>query len=133
MTDVSIGEKEKVQILLAEYSSLRSEINARMSSIYQVAAIVAVTMIWLLNQNFGPTLVVGWALALIGLFLCGWALTRDCVRAALRVRELEREINRRANDHLLVWECEWGGQTSSIWSNRLLYAFLRLNRPPYLN
>ena len=42
-----LGEKERIQILLTEYASLRAEINARISSIYQVAAIIALITTWL--------------------------------------------------------------------------------------
>lgn len=33
-----VTEKERIQILLAEYTSLRTEINARMTSVYTVAS-----------------------------------------------------------------------------------------------
>jgi hypothetical protein len=131
MTNGDIGAKEHIQILLAEYNSLRSEINARMSSVYQVVAITAVVAVWLLQQRFGMRLYLGVAAAAVGLALCAWALMRDCVRAALRVKQLEREINRRAGEHLLVWESEWGGQTSSLWALRVLHILLGVNRPPY--
>jgi hypothetical protein len=130
MVDTGIGEKERVQILLAEYTSLRSEINARMTSVYTVASFTAGIVIWLLQQQAG-SLYLGLAAAGIGLTLCAWALMRDLVRTALRVREIEAEVNRRAGERLLVWETEWGGQTSSLWGGRLLRKALHLNRPPY--
>jgi hypothetical protein len=132
MTDSGIGEKEQIQILLAEYSSLRSEINSRITSVYQVAAIAAVAAAWLLQQTLGARFFIGVALTIIGLSLCAWVLIRDCIRASIRVQELEKEINRRAGDRLLVWETEWGGNKASpLWRNNIIHILLRLTRPPY--
>jgi hypothetical protein len=131
MTDNTIGEKERIQILLAEYNSLRSEILARTTSVYQVAAISALAAIWLLQQQIGKRLLVGGTLAVIGLSICAWVLARDSMRAALRVQELEKEINRRAGEHLLVWDNEWGGMTTTLWGSRTIRILLGLNRPPY--
>jgi O-antigen ligase len=131
MTENAIGEKERVQILLAEYSSLRAEILARTTSVYQVAAISALAAIWLLQQPFGKRLLVGGILAVVGLSICAWVLARDSMRAALRVQELETEINRRAGEHLLVWDNEWGGMTTPLWGSRIIRSILGLNRPPY--
>lgn len=129
-----IGEKERIQILLSEYTSLRSEINTRMSSVYTVASITAAVVIWLLQrEDADRALYLGLAASIAGLFICAWTLARDLVRAALRVKQIERDINRRAGEKLLVWESEWGGQTSSLWRARMLHSVLGLNRPPYSN
>ena len=131
MTDQTIGEKERIQILIAEYSSLRSQLIARTTSIYQVAAILAIAAIWLLQQQIGMMLWMGGGLTVIGISACAWCLARDCMRAALRVRELENEINRRAGERLLVWDSEWGSMNERIWSSRITHTVLGLNRPPY--
>jgi hypothetical protein len=133
MMDEKIEQKDRIQILLAEYGGLRSEIHARSSSIYQVATIAALILIWLLQQQIGMRLFLGATAAMLGLLLCAWALTRDLVRAALRIKQIESDINRRAGEELLVWETKWGGQTSTLWSARLLRIILGLNRPPYSN
>jgi hypothetical protein len=131
MSDTGLGEKERLQVLLAEYSSLRSEINARMTSVYTVASFSAAVVIWLLQQDAGHRLYLGLAAAVVGLSICAWTLTRDLVRTALRVKQIELEVNRRVGERLMVWETEWGGQTSSLWGDRLLHTILHLNRPPY--
>src|SRR5579862_4409121 len=131
MPDNAVREKEWIQILLAEYNGLRAEINARMSSVYQVATITALVAVFLLQQQDRTRLGLGLLAGALGLGICAWAIARDLVRAALRLKELEREINALAGRHLMVWETEWGGQTSSLWSARILRILLRLNRPPY--
>jgi hypothetical protein len=131
MTDTGLGDKERLQILLAEYGSLRSEINARMTSVYTVASFAAAVVIWLLQQVDPARIYLGLVAAVVGLSLCTWALMRDLVRTALRVKQIEMEVNRRAGERLMVWETEWGGQTSLLWSGRVLRKILRLNRPPY--
>jgi hypothetical protein len=131
MTDEKIGEKEKIQILLAECNSLRAEINARISSSFTVYSIAAAVFVWLLGQQFGTSLLIGSLLAAVGLTALAVAIIHDCVRAALRVMQIEREINKRANERLLVWETYWGGQAGGAWRSSRLRKLLRLDRPPY--
>jgi hypothetical protein len=109
MAEDQIGQKEKITILGLEYNALRSEINARTSSIYQVVGILAAVTVWALTQSLNAGLIGGLALAVIGIATCAWFLTRDIVKASFRVQDLEREINRRAGETLLVWENEFGG------------------------
>jgi len=65
MSESAIGQKERIQILLTEYASLRSEINARMTSVYQVAAVTAVAVTWLLQQTDSSTLYRGLWVAVV--------------------------------------------------------------------
>jgi hypothetical protein len=125
MANEQFGEKEKIQILALEYSSLRSEINVRNSSIYQVAAVFGLVSVWILSQPWGTKLLIGGCLALIGFFICGWFITRDSIKAAIRVQDLEQEINRRAGEKLLVWESELGGLPHGYWQFRYFFRLLR--------
>ena len=114
MNESQIGEKEKITILGWEYSSLRSEINVRNASIYQVAAVFAAVMAWMLQQNFGPRAFIAAFLAIAGFGTCVWFLARDSIKASMRVQDLEDEINRRASEKLLIWENELGGYHHGI-------------------
>src|SRR2546429_9833436 len=104
MSNGELGEKEKIQIRLAEYNTLRAEIIARTTNAYQVWGLIAVVVIWILQQPIGLTLAIGVTLAVVGLSFGLWSLTRDVIRAGIRVQEIEREINDRAGEKLLVWE-----------------------------
>jgi hypothetical protein len=103
-----------------------------MTRVYQVATMTALVLIWLLQQkDGGAPFYLGLTAAIVGLSICAWTLARDLGRAGIRVKQIEREVNRRAGERLLVWESEWGAQTSPIWGTRLMHRILRLNRPPY--
>jgi hypothetical protein len=99
---------EKVRILLAEHSALRSEIVARMGHVYQVMTVlVAGTAILIglkqLVQWFYPLLVILVVLAVVAF----WYVNRDIWKAAARLREIEIDVNDRAGEDLLVWENLW--------------------------
>jgi hypothetical protein len=121
MAETGIGEREKIQILLSEYSSLRSEINSGISSSYQVVSIGTFLMAWLLQQQeIGPRFWIGVCIIVVGASYCGRLLAYDVVNAATRVQELESEINRRAGEKLLLWENERGGLNLSYWRGLFL-------------
>jgi len=41
-----------------------------------------------------------------------WLISRDSAKVAKRVRELEKDINCRAGETLLVWETLWGREVT---------------------
>ena len=128
MSNGELGEKEKIQIRLAEYNTLRAEIIARTTNAYQVWGLIAVVVIWILQQPVGSTLAIGVTLAVVGLSFGLWSLTRDVIRAGIRVQEIEREINDRAGEKLLVWENERGGLSERPFDSNRIPSFFRLKR-----
>ena len=115
MTHQAIEQKDKIQILLAEYASLRSELNARITSMYVVAGWTTVAIIWLLQQEYTKSFWLGLTIWAIGTVYSARILVHDMANAGRRAREIENEINRRAEEKLLLWENELGGLTSSYW------------------
>lgn len=115
MSDPQIGEKEKITILTLEYNSLRSHINARVTSMFQLGAVFIALATLLLKQasDTNSFLIMSLliASAIIGLFI----LWHDMANAGRRVQQLETEINRRAKEKLLIWENELGGLTKGYW------------------
>jgi hypothetical protein len=111
-----LAEEEKIRVLLAEYSSLRSEIVARLGHAYQLMAVgTAVLAAIAALQPNRPLLygIVGFVLAV---FLIGcWFVYKDLYKLGHRVREIEHDVNRRAGEHLLVWESLWGGLATGLW------------------
>jgi hypothetical protein len=97
---------EKVRILLAEHSALRSEIVARMGHVFQVAAVGATGVAILIGLNKLPSLYAILAILLV-LAVALWFISRDIWKAAERLREIEIDINDRAGEDLLVWENLW--------------------------
>jgi hypothetical protein len=110
-----LGERERVQILLAEYASLRSETNSRIASMYQSGGWAAAITLWFLTQEFNLRLVIGLVIGLTAIIYAIRMLSFDLVNAAHRVRQLEQEINRRAGTNLMVWESELAGLNKEYW------------------
>jgi drug/metabolite transporter (DMT)-like permease len=120
MAETSVGERERIQILLAEYTSLRSETNSRISSSYQVVGIGTALIAWLLQQPIGARFWIGVCVILVGALYCGRVIAYDTMNAAKRVRELEIELNNRAGEKLILWESERGGLNASYWRGLFL-------------
>jgi len=116
---MAFSEEEKVKILLQEYASLRSEILTRINNMYQLIAISAALVIWITRQSmsvgFSVAFVAGVVAAVIVVAFFFWTISRDIAKAARRLRELEKDINCRAGETLLVWETQWGGAVVGYW------------------
>jgi hypothetical protein len=115
------GQKERIQILLAEYASLRSEINARISSSYTVTGIGTALAVFVIQQPIGTTFWIGLFMIIVGVAYCSRMLGYDAANAGRRVREIELDINKRVGEKLLVWESERGGLNASYWKAALLF------------
>jgi hypothetical protein len=102
---------DKVQALLFEYNSLRSEIMQRNSVFNQYcvisvpASVAAVTVVYTAFPPLGIVLF----LTICGLlYIVLRIIEFDTLAAAERVRELEAQINEMAGERLLVWETDHG-------------------------
>jgi hypothetical protein len=107
------SEKDKVMILLHEYDKLCQEIHNRTSSGFQLLAVGAVVFVWIISQQRLDGHL--WSVIVVSAIIlsCGtWMVFRDIKKAATRLRELEKDINRRAGEELLVWETRWGGDVT---------------------
>jgi hypothetical protein len=123
-------EAEKIRILLAEHASLRAEIVARMSHIYQMIGfgITAILLLVTLASTLASTLVSLWRISWISwsmialvvfivfVFAFGmWWFVAGSLLCAQRIREIELDVNDRAQEDLLIWENLWGsGATGSF-------------------
>lgn len=123
-----IGQREKLQILLAEYTSLRSEINSRISSTYSAVAVLILLIVFVLQQNVGFKFYIGLFIAVVGTGICGRILAYDTFSAARRVQEIEAEVNRRAKEKLLIWETERGGLNAVRWRSATFASRIKFRR-----
>src|SRR5262245_32997097 len=110
-----MGESQKITILLAEYNTLRNEVIAARANVAQAIGLVAVVLMGILGLIYssnGP----GDPRILKFIFVCaagylGFTLwwnegnTRTFTR---RLREIERDVNKRAGERLLLWETKFG-------------------------
>jgi hypothetical protein len=103
-----LTQNDKIQILLQEYSTLRAELVANGTKLFQMAALTGALLTWTISRPLDKRF---WIAALIGgggLFWLGFVLIKDTRKLARRVADLERDINGRAGEELLVWESRWG-------------------------
>ncbi|MFA6054721.1 MAG: hypothetical protein WC769_05025 [Thermodesulfovibrionales bacterium] len=103
----------KIQILLQEYSTLRSEILSRTNNMYQLIVGAPTVLIFILQNKSHFWILFAILVAVSCLF--SWLISRDISKAARRLRRLENDINFRAKDHLLEWETRWGGNVTGYW------------------
>jgi hypothetical protein len=122
-----LGEKEKAQILLSEYNSLRMEINERISNAFQVGAIGVATLALCSQLGMATTHVM--TVLILGIAGLLWIIFHNFLNAGLRVRELENSLNERAKEKLLVWENELGGLAVTGWWLDFLVMMFKLNSP----
>lgn len=112
----TLNNMGKIQVLLHEYATLRQEIITRTTHGFQLVAAGAVVLVWVMTrQELNVQFWFGAAIAILVVLIAIWFIIRDIGKAAKRIRELEKDINRRAGEELLVWETYWGGAVTGFW------------------
>lgn len=110
--DDKIGTKEKIQILLAEYNTLRAEILQRNTVLNQFLIFSIATMLGLVGglavaEKFAVS--IGSFVLLTCMIVVVFRIVMsDTRRVANRIRQLEARINGLAGEKLLEWESEHG-------------------------
>src|SRR5271168_653778 len=102
---------DKVQTLLFEYNSLRSEIMQRNSVFNQYCVIsvpASVAAVSVVTSAFPPLGIVLFLVICCLLYVVFRIIEFDTLAAAARVRELEAQINEMAGERLLTWETDHG-------------------------
>jgi hypothetical protein len=145
----SEDKKSKINVLLAEYNTLRGEAIARSGHRFNLMAIgvaaatffVGSLLIWIDRVRAQPLPERGVsALLLATVFIGGawffWYVSRkswaELEKAVNRVREIELQINELSGEDLLVWENLHGGAKIgySVNAKRLERIHLADPRPP---
>lgn len=108
----SLGNEERIDILLEEYKTLRTEILQRHSAIMQFISIVGTGLGAAIAFAFVHKALPAAAATLVTLlFAIGsgllW-LDNDLRLLSARIQEIEDKVNRLADDRLLVWETTRG-------------------------
>jgi hypothetical protein len=112
MDEQPLGKKDKISVLLAEYSTLRAEAQQRLTLLVQCTAIAITVLVALMGvaitQPQFPSLyyLFGVSLALylgvVGL------IHKNVYDVSTRLCELDEEINDLAGERLLKWETDQG-------------------------
>jgi len=120
-----MSTNDKVLTLLAEYSSLRSEIMQRNSVFNQYcvisvpASVAAVSFAYTAYPPAGISLF----LVICGLLYVVFRIIEfDTLAAAARVRVLEKKLNEMAGERLVTWETDCGLNTIG-YHDRFRYIF----------
>jgi cyanate permease len=121
------NERLKIEILLHEFRNRQEELISRYNAQFQAIGAVAIILggfIAAIATNvlpkspWVPSLMIFAFVVFVALFL--WA-DNDISKAARRMREIERDINSRVGEDLLIWEIKraWGGGLMQITINAL--------------
>jgi hypothetical protein len=105
------GNLQRINILLKEYDTLRSELQQRTAGGFALVGIVVASVGWVLSQtlahHYYTSAVIGVAF-FVSLFLGPRFMNAQTRRCAERVQRIEKRINSLAQDDLLEWESRWG-------------------------
>jgi hypothetical protein len=103
-----LSARDKIQILLAEYNTLRAEVLMRGGTALQVTAIAAALLALLLQRDTDLRFWLGFGVLVCGVVTFTWIIAGNIGKLAGRIRELEQDINTRAREPLLCWETKHG-------------------------
>jgi hypothetical protein len=108
--DQGVGEREKIQIQLSEYNTLRSEILTRTNHGFQIASIgIALAGLLLQKKEFDWPFWVALIILIVGIGTLLLFTIGIIGQAARQVQKLEASVNRRAGEILISWETVYGG------------------------
>lgn len=104
----TLSQKDKIQILLQEYNTLRAELVVNGNKTFQLLSLGGALFVLIISRPLDVRFWTALVAALVGISYFSFVVMRDIRRLAKRVRELEHDINRRADEELLIWESRWG-------------------------
>jgi len=120
-----MSTNDKVLTLLAEYSSLRSEILQRNSVFNQYCVIsvpASVAAVSFAYTAYPPAGIILFLVICTLLYVVFRIIEFDTLAAAARVRTLEAKLNEMAAERLITWETECGLNTVG-YRDRFRYIF----------
>src|SRR5438045_7232209 len=84
-----LSQKDKIQILLQEYNTLRAEIILNGNKTFQLLALVGALFVLVISRPIDARFWIALVAAFIGIFCFSFTIMRDIRRLAKRIRELE--------------------------------------------
>lgn len=103
-----MDEKDKVQILLKEYDSLRAEILQRIGHRFAFLSLIGAVGVYAFftATDLSVYQIVVLMISALALFGVWWQLGNLIARCSKRIAEIEKAINSVAGEPLLRWEHE---------------------------
>ena len=127
VSEDNLTKRDKSQILIAEYNTLRAEILQRSSWQIQMWTVAGAQVVVILGfAIIYSHIYAGVIMLCITTLIVGWSLLyndQDMRIIAHHVRALEVQINALADDELLSWERERGGLAAIGYGERLKRLF----------
>lgn len=116
---------EAIHVLLAEYTSLRTEITNRVNNTHVLLTAFAAFFVFTFgtssdSQGERPWMPFAFAVSLITLFAA--RVAGDMLLASERIRQIEDEVNNRAQETLLVWENNWSAKRGLLFRRPIRIA-----------
>lgn len=110
----TLEAKEQIQVLLAEYATLRNEVAHRTNNIFQLYPVGAAIFTFIMGQKldwlFGIALLASALIIGVSTIIA----QRDVQIAASRIREIELMVNSLAGEKFLEWETRWGSSSTGM-------------------
>jgi len=105
---LSADDKAKIEILLREYDTLRSEIMSRTNNRFAIIGFIVALIAFIGSQSDVPLYgrcVIGGLAILVVLAVC-FRFGQLIKRCAVRIAEIEEKINNLMGEDLLAWESQ---------------------------
>ena len=122
-----MDEKDKIQILLKEYDSLRVEILQRISHRFVFLSLFGAVGAYAFfgAKNLGVYQTAVLMLSALALFAIWWQLGNLIAGCSKRIAEIEKAINSVAGEPLLTWEHERLGSKAFHKAHNEVYPRIR--------
>jgi CcmD family protein len=103
--DDASGKSHAIDVVLHEYDSLRAEMQDRMTARFQLIGFLAIAATILGTTDISKlSRVLLTIFALLGFVIVWFAFGFYLRRLATRLREIEKEVNDKLGEEVLVWE-----------------------------
>lgn len=111
---IKIEDRERLQIIIAEYSSLRLEKINRINIGYQMAAVFIGSIGLFVAEKIDTMSISATILVTVLLGLAIWKVLAGVLNLATRIKNIEETLNQLSGMKLMEWESEWGGASHGL-------------------
>jgi hypothetical protein len=116
MVTLSNGQMQRILVLMHEYDALRAEIRTQILACFEGFMIITVAIIWLLqtrqDQRNRLSLWVATACSFLALTIMMWSAFGSMHLNAVRLRQIEAQVDKAFGENVLQWETYWGADAN---------------------
>ena len=111
---IKIEDKERLQIIIAEYSSLRLEKINRINIGYQMVAVFIGSIGLFVAERIDTMSISAIVMVTVLLGLAIWKVLVGVLNLATRIKNIEEILNQLSGMKLMEWESEWGSASHGL-------------------